>query len=413
MIPPFLIRKYGSKSLGDLNEKMKVLYITNKPIFPTVDGGCRAMQQFLSCLITAEIELHHMCIATPKHPFDATKYPNSLTENNLVSSCFIQTKIRVIPALKNLIQHKSYNISRFDSPLFHSDLGKKLISENFTHVVLESLYLIPYISTIRKFSTAKIIIRTHNIEHQIWEQYAESATNPIKKWYLKRLARDLKIEEISKLNLVDLLATISNTDAQTFKNLGINSPIVTIPVAMDAQNKKIEFTGDNIFFLGSMNWQPNSEAVESLVYSILPTLKITAPNVRLNLAGSFMNRKFPSDRNRGIVNHGFVENSKDFMLTNGILVLPIRSGSGVRMKLLEALSLGIPVVTTSVGAQGINDFSTVSIAETEDEFATKIAELLLSTEKQRVLSQKAFEYVAENYSTSTISHLIRTQFEQL
>jgi glycosyltransferase involved in cell wall biosynthesis len=101
------------------------------------------------------------------------------------------------------------------------------------------------------------------------------------------------------------------------------------------------------------------------------------------------------------------------MLTKGILVLPIQSGSGVRMKLLEALSLGIPVVTTAIGAQGINDFSTVYCAETEEEFVAKIAELLLSTKKQLLLGQKAFEYVAENYSISTISHLIRTQFEQL
>ena len=126
-----------------------------------------------------------------------------------------------------------------------------------------------------------------------------------------------------------------------------------------------------------------------------------------------MNGKFPSDKKTSVMNHGFVENSTDFMLTKGILVLPIQSGSGVRMKLLEALSLGIPVVTTAVGAQGINDFSTVYSAETEEEFVSKIAELLLSSEKQLLLGQKAFEYVAENYSTSTISHLIRTQFEQL
>jgi glycosyltransferase involved in cell wall biosynthesis len=392
---------------------MKVLYITNKPIFPVVDGGCKAMQQFLSCILKAEIEFDHMCLATQKHPFKAENYPNSMTENLSISSRFVQTKIRVLPALKNLIQGKSYNISRFDSPDFHADLSAKLSAEDFTHVVLESLYLTPYISTIRNHSKAKIIVRTHNVEHQIWEQYAVNTFNPIKKWYLKRLACAMKTAEISKLKEVDLLATISNTDAETFRNLGIKTPMVTIPVAMEVQSKKTTFSTDSIFFLGSMNWQPNSEAVDWLVSSIFPALKKVIPEVCLNLAGSFMNGKFPSDKNKEIRNHGFVENSTEFMLTNGILVLPIQSGSGVRMKLLEALSLGIPVVTTAVGAQGINDFSTVYSAETEEEFVAKIAELLLSTEKQILLGQKAFEYVAENYSTSTISHLIRTQFEQL
>ena len=392
---------------------MKVLYITNKPIFPVVDGGCKAMQQFLSCLLKAEIEVDHLCLATQKHPFKAENYPNSLKENVSISSRFVQTKIQVLPALKNLIQGKSYNISRFDSPDFHADLSAKLSAENFTHVVLESLYLTPYISTIRKHSKAKIIVRTHNVEHQIWEQYAANTSNPIKKWYLKRLASAMKKAEISNLNKVDLLATISNTDAETFRNLGIKTPRITIPVAMEVHSKKTTFSSDSIFFLGSMNWQPNSEAVDWLVSSIFPALKKVIPEVRLNLAGSFMNGKFPSDKNAGIINHGFVENSTDFMLTKGILVLPIQSGSGVRMKLLEALSLGIPVVTTAIGAQGINDFSTVYCAETEEEFVAKIAELLLSTKKQLLLGQKAFEYVAENYSISTISHLIRTQFEQL
>ena len=392
---------------------MNILYITNKPIFPVVDGGCKAMQQFLSCLLKAEIEVDHLCLATQKHPFKAENYPNSLKENVSISSRFVQTKIRVLPALKNLIQGKSYNISRFDSPDFHADLSAKLSAENFTHVVLESLYLTPYISTIRKHSKAKIILRTHNVEHQIWEQYAANTSNPIKKWYLKRLASAMKTAEISNLNTVDLLATISNTDAETFRNLGIKTPRVTIPVAMEVHSKKTTFSSDSIFFLGSMNWQPNSEAVDWLVSSIFPALKKVIPEVRLNLAGSFMNGKFPSDKNAGIINHGFVENSTDFMLTKGILVLPIQSGSGVRMKLLEALSLGIPVVTTAIGAQGINDFSTVYCAETEEQFVAKIAELLHSTEKQVLLGQKAFEYVGENYSTSTISHLIRTQFEQL
>ena len=392
---------------------MKVLYITNKPIFPVVDGGCKAMQQFLSCLLKAEIEVDHLCLATQKHPFKAENYPNSLKENVSISSRFVETKIRVLPALKNLIQGKSYNISRFDSPDFHADLSAKLSAENFTHVVLESLYLTPYISTIRKHSKAKIIVRTHNVEHQIWEQYAANTSNPIKKWYLKRLACAMKTAEISNLNTVDLLATISNKDAETFRNLGIKTPRITIPVAMKVHSKKTTFSSESIFFLGSMNWQPNSEAVDWLVSSIFPALKKVIPEVRLNLAGSFMNGKFPSDKNAGIINHGFVENSTDFMLTKGILVLPIQSGSGVRMKLLEALSLGIPVVTTAIGAQGINDLSTVYCAETEEEFVAKIAELLLSTEKQLLLGQKAFEYVAENYSISTISHLIRTQFEQL
>lgn len=392
---------------------MKILYLTNKPIFPVVDGGCKAMHQFLSCLLKSDFDIKHICLSTHKHPFELENYPIELREKLPISDYPIDTKIKIPEAVKQLFKRESFNISRFDSTEIHEKLRFELLNNNYTHVILESLFLSTYVKTIREFPSLKIIVRTHNVEHKIWEQLAKNTSNPIKRWYLNRLAADLKKQELEVLNQVDLLATISNTDGEEFKKLGITTPIVTIPVAMNSSENEEDYTTKSLFFLGSMNWQPNIEAVNWLVNAIFPIVKGKIPQATLHLAGSFMPKTFPTNKENGIINHGFVEDSSHFMQSNGILVLPIQSGSGVRMKMLEALSLGIPVITTTVGAQGINDLETVCIAESTEQFAEKIIELLQSPEKQSVLGNNAFHYMAKNYSISTISNLIRERLEQL
>lgn len=413
MILQFSTKIPGFDFLNDSNGKMHILYLTHKPIFPVVDGGCMAMHQFLKCLIQNNYAVKHCCFSTQKHPYKESDYPEKLNKSISTSSCQINTSLKILPALKCLFTRESYNISRFNSKEIHDSLSQELVKENYTHIILESLFLSPYISTIRNFSKAKIVVRTHNVEHKIWEQLALNASNPFKKWYLNRLSEDLKKYEISVLNTSDLLFTISETDAREFKKLGIIVPIATIPVALEPHTSHINYSKQHIFFLGSMNWLPNIEAVEWIINEILPAVRLKIPSIEFHLAGSYMNDAFPTDRNKGIINYGFVDDRSHFMQNNGILALPIRSGSGIRIKLLEALSLGVPVVCTKAGAQGINNLDTVCLAESTTEFVEQLIELLNTEEKRKTLGKTAHHYIEENYSISTISSLLRERIEEL
>lgn len=392
---------------------MKILYITNKPIFPILDGGCKAMNQFLKCLLSNEFEIEHICFSTHKHPFELKNYPDTILKRVPTVSFPVETRIKLKEALKQLFKTESYVVSRFDSPNIHRQLELILKEGKFTHVILESLFTCPYINTIRENSNAKIVVRTHNVEHMIWEQYAADSKNPFKKWYLKKLSRELKSFELKTLNKADLIASISERDKEDFLKDKIESPICTIPVAIE-QNKILKnYSIQKLFFLGSMNWKPNIEAVQWLTTEIFPAIRINFPKVELHLAGSFMNDIFRTDFEAGIINHGFVESSSDFMLNHGIMVLPIISGSGVRIKLLEALSLGIPVVSSPEGALGINDLNVVALANSKDEFVQKVGDLLGSAEQRSFFGQKGYHYVEENYSPDKISKLICEQLQKL
>ena len=392
---------------------MRILYLTNKPIFPIVDGGCKAMHQFLKCLIQCDYTIEHICFSTHKHTFDFENYPKSILDKIPTSNFDIDTKIKAIPALKSLITRKSYVVSRFNSGEFHVKLDTLLSIGDFTHIILESLFLAPYIETIRKSSKAKIILRTHNVEHKIWNQLARNSSNPFKRIYFKRLSEDLKKYEIDCLKKVNLIATITEDDLFTFEQLGITTPKSVIPIAIDLSENHVDYSVSNLFFIGSMNWKPNIEAVNWLVNDILPAVKIVYPKIELHLAGSYMEKQFPTDGLKGIVNHGFLSDSHKFMQNNGLLISPIRSGSGVRVKLLEAMALGVPIVTTKIGAVGIQHNNSVYLAETTAAFVNQIIELIKFQEKRMAIGGKARNFIEDNNSVKSISNYLNDRISEL
>jgi glycosyltransferase involved in cell wall biosynthesis len=403
----------GSSFLNVLKEKMRILYLTNKPIFPIVDGGCKAMHQFLKCLIQCDYTVEHICLSTHKHAFDLENYPKSILDKISTSSFEVDTRIKLLPALKSFFNRKSFVVSRFDNSAFHSTLEVLFSKEEFTHVILESLFTTPYIDAIRKYTDAKIIVRTHNVEHKIWKQLALNTNNPFKKFYFNRLSADLKKYEIEILKKADFIAAITEEDLSAFEELGIKTAKTVIPIAIDLSENHVDYSVSNLFFIGSMNWKPNIEAVDWLVNEILPAVKIVYPKIELHLAGSYMEKQFPTSGIKGIINHGFVSDSHKFMQNNGLLISPIRSGSGVRVKLLEAMALGIPVVTTKIGAVGIQHNNCVYLAETTAEFVSQIIELIKFQEKRMALGGKARKFIEDNNSVNSISNYLNDRISEL
>lgn len=389
---------------------MKVLYISHKPIFPTVDGGCRAMQQFWKCLDHLNYTVTHLCISTEKHPFHIDNYPAEIRKRSEIHSVSIKTNPSVSGALGNLVSSRSYILTRFENDKIKENILEILKEKRFDAIIFESIFSAVFIDDIKKNSAAKLIIRTHNTEFKIWKDLSKNASY-LKRRYLKKLAKDLKKEERELLNKADLIFSISERDTYNFNKLSVHTKIVTIPVAIEESDQSYLPTSSNISFLGAMNWQPNIEAVEILFEAILPRLRSKNPKLELNLAGSFMDDRFKSDPSVGIFNHGFVKVPEAFLAHNGIFVAPIESGSGVKIKVLEALATGTPVVTTTKGAEGIKSTDAILIEDNIEKMCSKIEKLLSSESQQATLSKQAKEFVHQNYSINSISKLILTELE--
>lgn len=390
---------------------MNTLHISSKPLYPLLDGGCVAMSKMIVSLIMVSENVKHICINTPKHPFEEDTYPVEVNLPLPPEQSFIDTTPRPLPALLALLKGDNYNLSRFWTKGVEANLKSYLRLESFDVIVLESLFLSGYIPAIRSVSDAKIIIRAHNVEHELWEQQAQETKNVLKKWYLNSLAKSLKKAEIKQLNDADQIWTIAPEDALKLAALGVTKPIHTIGVAIRARSEIVDYSKTDFFHLGSLNWPPNQLAVEELTQNYWPKLRNRLRS-QLHIAGSFSD-SMTIEAQRGLVLHGYVEDSFQFMSEHGILVAPVRTGSGIRIKMLEALTLGIPCITTTTGAMGIGTPEEILIvANTDEEWINAMSELAESQELRTRLGQKAKRYMEKYHSFAAINTQIRHALEK-
>lgn len=388
---------------------MTILHISNKPVYPTIDGGCVAMAQLLESLGHVATKVEHICLNTSKHPFIEGTYPEAISFALAPENCWIDTKIRAGKALKSLMKGKNYNLSRFYVPEIACKLRSLVASKNYDVIVFESIYAAVYMNGLRTVSAAQMIIRMHNIEHNLWIQQAAEASFP-KKSYLRSLAKSLKQEEIQLLNYADRLWTITREDDEMLHSLSVKTASSVIRVAI-ANQRQLSTHSADFFHLGSMNWEPNRNAVHRLLHHIWPKLQAKNSPSTLHLAGSFFSSySFP--RTDKTVFHGQVDDAYQFMAQHGILVTPVTSGSGIRIKLLEAMSLGIPCITTPIGAAGIDTKEAgIVIAETDAEWVEAMLQLMQSETLRKQLGEKARSYMEKYHSFAAINEQIRQEIE--
>lgn len=382
---------------------MKVLYITSKPIFPTVDGGSVAMEKFLLSLVRTGFEIKHLIIETDKHKFNKGAYPDRLYQKTKPESVKINTTVTVLGALKYLFKSGSYNVERFYNVSMETLILTTLKNETFDAVILDSLFTTSYIKAIRSEFEGKIVVRTHNVEFELWKGYAEDAKG-IKRWYLNRLALDIEAYELKTLEQCDCILSISNIDSDTFRNIGITSPIYNISVAVQVPDVAHNYSNNKLYHLGSMDWIPNQEAVERLI-QLAPAVRKELPDTLIHIAGLNADKYVSSDEENGILVHGFVQELINFGIEHGILVTPIKSGSGIRIKILEAMAVGIPVLTTTIGAQGINynDSDCILVADSDAAFVKDMIRLVKDQTLREKIGRDAIDYIRKNHTIEEIS----------
>ena len=378
---------------------MKCLYITSKPIYPIIDGGCFAMDSFLKTLSHAGFIIDHFTISTQKHPFRPDAYPEGLH----VESVEIDTRIKTLQTLKYLVKKGSYNVARFHSEEVTEKIEALIKKNTYDFVILDSLYATTYLSSIRKYFTGKIYLRSHNCEAQIWFDLAKNEQNIPKSIYFKKLAKDLHIYESTILNKLDGVFAISQEDQEAFMKNNTKAKVCVIPVHLESNDQdEFKIEKGKIFHVGNMDWVPNREAVERLVKLFHESIH-SDDQLKLSLVGKNIEKHYKSSK--GIEIQGFVDDLKGFVQKSGILVSPITSSSGVRVKILEMMAYGIPVITTPSGAKGIfsEGKNAVEIQETNTALIDAILRITKDDEKLAEMQTLSKEYIKKYHNIEQIA----------
>lgn len=387
---------------------MRILQVCKKFPYPLRDGEVIAIHQLTRGFYEAGQKVTVAAINTKKHFFPPDELPVENQEFADFHSVLLDTDVNWWDALRTLFTGDSYNIQRFVSPDFERLLSAILRENDFDIVQLEGLYLLPYLLSVRKFSKAKIVLRAHNIEHLIWERNSKIAKPGAKKWYLQTLATRMKEFEIYHLNSCDALVPISDIDAARFVDLGCKLPIHTCQVGMNLNGEAIEADIENgspsICYIGSMDWLPNREGIEWFLDKVWPKVQSQFPELKFFIAGRNFPTDFPDKVYQNVEMVGEVENSRAFIQSKSIMVVPLFSGSGIRVKILEAMAEGRTVISTTIGVEGIDAVNDqhILLADDADAFARQIKRCLKDPAFCRTIAQNGHTFVRNKFDNKVI-----------
>ena len=388
---------------------MNILLLCNKSPYPPSEGGPMAMNSVINGLIEAGHTVKVLAFNSNKYHIDIDSIPKDYRKKTRIEFIDINLKIKLFEAFKNLFSDESYHVQRFISEDFKQRLVEILKKEKFDIVQLEMIYMAPYIDVIREHSDAKIVLRMHNVEHKIWERIAKKTTFFAKRWYINHLARTLRRYEMGVLDKADGIAAITLTDAAYFRRVTA-TPVIDIPFGVDIEKFSPVFeVGDqpSFYHIGSMNWMPNEEGIKWFLNNVWGEVVKREPEAKLYLAGRNMPKwllKKNKKKKKNVEIVGEVADAHKFVNQHNVAIVPLFSGSGMRIKIIESMALGKTVITTLVGAEGIqySEFENIIIADNVPKMVENICRLFKHPEEAEAIGLNARRLVEDLYDNKKI-----------
>lgn len=344
-----------------------VLYITQKPHNPVVDGGTQAISSCYFLLSKCkDIALTYAPICTPKHPGNFSEVDHAIN--------LIPLRIEPKVSLKVLLKSFTYpmNVLRYTQSNALSSLQSEDSKNRFDVVICDGFYALSIIPR-AWFTSKRVIYRSHNLEYEHWKQRATLEPWYLR-WFFQRISRKLYTLEQTLVNACSHILSISHEETRQLSQWNAKTR-TWYPRINSKQFKTEHFSqGKRIGFVGSFEWIPNVDAINWFIDSIWPIILKEQASATLEIAGKgsevFNN---PSLQIKGI---GFVDSLNEFYLRQSIIISPLRYGTGLNMKIVEALSYGKVIVSTSTSIQGFKDKSPFIVANASSDFAKCVIEML-------------------------------------
>ncbi|GIV27093.1 MAG: polysaccharide biosynthesis protein [Bacteroidia bacterium] len=386
---------------------MKVLLIAHKNPFPPDDGGKMGIYTMINGLLINKIELDVLIMNPSKvfRPIDKNIVPSEIQK---LESQVIDTNIKPHSALLNLFTNQSYFISRFWDKTFEKKLIASLKQTQYDIIQLESIFSAVYLPVIKKYSNAKIILSAHNIEHQIWERVIQHEKNLLKKWYLNLQIKRLKAFEIKLFQEVDGITTVTELDKKNILSFAPNKPIVVTPNGMDMRKFKVapfeQQDLNTIFFLGSLDWMPNQQGIVWFLDNVWNKVLEKLPDIKLVIAGKNIPEWLLNRKEKNVRYYSNVPDVKELYHSYAIMIVPLLAGSGIRVKIIEGMSFGKCIISTSIGAEGVpyEKNKNIIITDTPEEFAAAIVDCIQHPEKIKQIQQAARQTAEKHYSRESV-----------
>ncbi|AMJ65832.1 glycosyltransferase family 4 protein [Hymenobacter sp. PAMC 26628] len=421
---------------------MHILQVCFRVPYPPHDGGAIAMYETVRGLAEAGHTVTVLAVNTPKHhqPADALAH---LGPNVRMVAVDVDTRLSPLKALRNLLfSAQPYNLERFISLPLAETFKDLLLTQSVDVVHVEGTFVAWYVAVFvaQEIAAGRLparaqlplfALRSQNVEYTIWEMLAHRTGNPVKRWYLRKLARRLQAFEHWMLPHFDAIVAITEEDAVRFRRMCASAaaahaaprpaPVVAVmPASFDLRRLRPATTAPEprtVFMLGSLNWLPNLEGIDWFLREVWPQAHAELPGLALHLAGSHPPEALtsrPAGQDNVFV-HGFVESSTAFMAQYELMLVPLLSGGGMRVKVVEGLAVGKAILSTSIGAEGIaaRDGENILLRDGAAAWLQALRDYYHGRLPLAAISQAAARTAQQEYDTRQVTQRLVELYEEL
>lgn len=365
---------------------MRILWVKTGPLHPLDTGGKRRTHAMLT-----EISRSHEVTYLSLLPEGTKLHADEEADAYAAHKVWIST--RIVPKLtlrfwRDLIwstffSSKPYALERYEVPEMREHLQAVAKAGGFDLIICD--FLAPALNFVGLSFAAPVLLFQHNIESQIWKRLAASQSSVLKRWYLQLQYRRMSKWEARLSALFDGVITVSPEDTEMARSeYGLTNVLGHVPTGVDVQSFRPASGSDQerpftIGFLGSMDWMPNIDACQYFVREILPLVWKELPDSRFKVIG----RNPPASLRQMAVNDGrievtgTVEDVQPHVHDCHAIAVPLKAGGGTRIKIYEAMAMGVPVVSTTIGAEGlaVTHNQDILLADGAEAFAQELIRL--------------------------------------
>jgi polysaccharide biosynthesis protein PslH len=287
----------------------------------------------------------------------------------------------------NLASDLPYAIKKYESPEMRDEIKRLLASQRIDVVVCD--FLAPAVNMPPNLDCTTVLFQ-HNVEAMIWKRHYEVQTNAARKAYLYRQWQKMRAFEAKACPMFDSVIAVSREDREQMQQEYRLDNVFDVPTGVDTAyfqpTGQIETRPHHLVFTGSMDWLPNEDGIRYFTDQIMPRIKESVPDVTLTVVGRdpYPSLVELSKRDASVTVTGRVDDVRPYIEEAAVYIVPLRIGGGTRLKIYEAMAMEKPVVSTTIGAEGlpVKDGEEIVLADTPESFAENVVRLL----KQESLS---------------------------
>jgi polysaccharide biosynthesis protein PslH len=378
---------------------MKILHVSPSFPYPPNDGGKIVIYNFYKYLTKSGDDVDFICL----NKLDIENENIRQFDPDNLPEIIIDKKISSISRLfRAFLYGQSYLISKFYSEDFLHKIILRLKTKKYDLIQFEGLHTSLYALRIIGRFDIKVVIRLHNMESTIIKRYSNNSKNLLLKLYFLYEYKKIKKIESEIFRKIKNIVFISENDMDTSGiNLqkGSHPYVATAGVDRDYFQIKKADTND-LLFLGSMDWKPNENAALWFVENVFGKIIREFPDIKFYIVGKNPSPKIHSLVSDNVIVTGTVEDVRPYLEKTGICIVPLFIGGGIRVKILEFMSSGRPVIATSIGAEGIHyhDRKDILLADDEIKFCENIRFLINNPEEKEKIINNGKELIANEYT---------------